>query len=78
MKNTDTPIKTAFTTWTFNGVRFLATDDGRNAHVLDESGNYYGSWMSGIDGFRKRQTGGDPLVAEPLGKASVSFLHHRQ
>lgn len=65
--------KLIFHTWKFKGVQFLATDDGRSAHVVDENGQNYGSWMQGIESFRERQTKGDALAIEPIGKASIAI-----
>lgn len=55
----------AFTTWTFGGVQFIAIPCDRDVSIIDENGENYGAWSS-IDSFRARQRKGDEL-SKPLG-----------
>ena len=53
-----------FTTWVFNGVRYLALHRTNDVVVVDEYGGNYGSLMD-VDRFRKYQQDGSEL-AKPL------------
>lgn len=60
-----------FQTWTFKGVRFLAIDRGGDTQIVDENGGNYGAWLSGVEGFRKRQEKGDAAALEVLNPAPL-------
>jgi len=58
-----------FETWTFNGKRFLAARRASDVLVCDESGGFYGAWMT-VSNFRQAQAGTLGVAPTVLGEFS--------
>lgn len=70
------PVRPAFVTWKFSGIRFIAIPKAGGEQILDELGNHYGAWMS-LDAFKARQQAGIIADWQSLGKGELQIVCHR-
>ena len=52
-------MSNSWITWTANGTKFLAVDNGDGWHVIDEKGENFGAWQD-LRTFKELQRKRDP------------------
>jgi transposase len=62
----------AFTTWIFNGTKYIAVPVRDKHEIMDEDGNYYGVWVK-VENFRNYQRE-DSHLRRAVGKSGLKII----